>query len=338
MAGVGPLPDVDTYLNHVEAGDRLGALRIALSVGQTTSPAEVITRLLGPAQEHVGRLWETNSWDVSQEYAATSVTEFVLAAAASRWDPPRRSTGRVVVVCASGEWHALPARMAAELLGLAGWPVVSMGASLPAERLERYLRQDGVLACLVSCTVASCLPGVRQLAEVAHNSGVPVLVGGQAVDERRATVAGADGWAADASSASVILERWAAAPPPLRGPAAVPPGYVELESRRAALAGDALDQLFLRLPELASPGSPFEHRLYEDLDYILAVTAAAILMDDHTITPQYLSWLDRVLCSRAAPPELLPALVDSVLAVCDDALAAAADAVSGAWDTVAGDR
>ncbi len=337
MAGVGPLPEVGTYLTHLETADRIGALRVALSVGQTASPADVIARLLIPAQEHVGRLWETNLWDVSQGYAATAVTEFVLAAAASRWVPPLRPTGRVVVVCASGEWHTLPARMAAELLHLDGWPVVLMGASLPAEHLERYLRLGEVLACVVSCTVASCLPGVGQLVEVAHGCGLPVLAGGRAVNERRAGAAGADAWAADAASASAILERWADAPPPPRGPAPVPKGYVELEGRRRDLAGDALGQLLLRLPKLPSAGSASTHRRYEDLDGILRFTAAAVHMDDEAIIPEYLSWLDRVLGSRGAP-ELLPALVESVLAVFDPALAAADDAVRRGWATVVAGR
>lgn len=338
MAGAGPLPEVETYLEHLEAVDRIGALRLALSVGQKTSPVDVIARLLSPAQEQVGRLWETSRWEVSQEYAATAVTEFVLAAAASRWVPPVRSTGRVVVVCASGEWHTLPARMAAELLHLAGWPVVSMGASLPAQHLEQYLRQHDVLACLVSCTVASCLPGLRQLAEVAHDCGVPVLAGGRAVNDRRASAAGADGCATEASSASPILQRWADAPPQLLGLAPVPPGYVELEGRRSALADEALSQLLLRLPERALTGSPCLHRSPEDLHHILRFTAASILMDDDAILPEYLRWLDRVLSSRNASPELLPVMVESVLAVCDDALWSAADAVSSGWDTVAADR
>jgi len=151
--------DVERYVGHLASADRAQALEMALTVGERVPPVQVITDLLGAAQIEVGRRWQANEWDVGREYAATSITDYVLAAVSRRWPVDTRAGPQIVVLCAEGESHALPARMQVELLRLHGWPVTMLGASLPAEYLESYLRRHRVLAAAVSCTLARSLPG-----------------------------------------------------------------------------------------------------------------------------------------------------------------------------------
>src|SRR4028119_1045642 len=125
------------------------------------------------------------------------------------------SRGHVLVACAEGDWHSLPAQAIAEVLRTRGWDVSFLGASTPASHVGFYLdrrpatavavscsggppplgrRQPGGVApaavvgshrarrpptaVAVSCSVALSLMGVRQLVEVAHERRIPVLAGG----------------------------------------------------------------------------------------------------------------------------------------------------------------
>src|SRR3712207_7094162 len=48
----------------------------------------------------------------------------------------RSERGHVVVACLDGEWHALAARIVAEVLRVHGWRVTFLGASVPARSEE----------------------------------------------------------------------------------------------------------------------------------------------------------------------------------------------------------
>src|SRR5690348_4361144 len=104
---------VERLLERLEAGDRPGAADLIQSLraaGATTT--ELIEHLLAPAQRQVGELWQALVWDVAQEHLATGIVDAALADLELHTDPGQLR-GDVVVTCAEGEWHALPARMLA---------------------------------------------------------------------------------------------------------------------------------------------------------------------------------------------------------------------------------
>ncbi|GAB3808452.1 anti-sigma factor antagonist [Micromonospora zhanjiangensis] len=101
------------YLECLGEADEYGATDVALGLLADGVPAEdVLLGLIVPAQEQVGRWWQSNEWSVAQEHAATHISERVVAAVSS-YAGPRPNRGRVVVACMDGEWHALPPRTAA---------------------------------------------------------------------------------------------------------------------------------------------------------------------------------------------------------------------------------
>ncbi len=323
--------DVGRYVGFLESTARADALQLALTLGERESPAAIVTDLLGAAQVEVGRRWQANEWDVGREYAATAITDYVLAAISSRWPADPRPVPPVVVLCAEGESHALPARMAAELLRLHGWPVTMLGAALPTEYVERYLRDHRVLAAAVSATLGRSLPGARRLVESAHACGVPVLAGGEALNEARALRIGADAWAVGATEGAAVLERWAVDPPaPLRVPTEAPTGYWELAAQLRDIGGVALGDVLLRLPDRDHSSRRWSAGVRDDLGLLLEFLLAAVLMEDNTILVEFLHWQDRVLVARGEPVTTVATMVDSVAAALDGALPSARMALEAA--------
>ncbi|SRR6266487_2259805 len=133
--------DVERFVEYLARRDRRAATRQALGLLEAgVGVQELILGLLGPAQAEVGRRWEANQWSVADEHAATAIADAVLGALSWRTDAAG-DQGRVVVTCAEGEWHSLPARMAAELLRVHGWQVTFLGASTPADHLRRFVAE-----------------------------------------------------------------------------------------------------------------------------------------------------------------------------------------------------
>jgi methanogenic corrinoid protein MtbC1 len=295
---------LDTYLALLAEADEDGAIGLAVDLLDRGVPAErLLLDVVAPAQVEVGVRWQRNEWNVAQEHAATHISERVVAAVSAQVRP-RATAGRVVVACVDGEWHALPARLLAEVLRLNGWKVSFLGASVPAPHLVSYLRQHGPDAVAVSCALPTRLPVARRLIAAAKAVDVPVLAGGRGFGPgaRWAGRLGADRWAATAPEAVRALADW---PPPATTPA--PPVSTDDEDalitrRRQELVDGALDALAEHFPPLRDYTAPQRDATLDDLGHIVDFLAASVLVDDPTLFTDFIHWLALVLRSRHVPP------------------------------------
>ena len=314
--------DVERFIDHLARRDRRAAARQALALLEAGATVhDLVHGLLGPAQVEVGRRWEVNQWSVADEHAATAITDAVLGALAWRIDAAE-DQGHVVVACAEGDWHSLPARMAAEVLRVDGWQVDFLGASTPADHLRRFVPEAGVVAVVISCSVPIFLGGALRSIQAAQAAGVPALVGGRAfgADDLRARRLGADGWAPDPAAAGRLLRDWRRQPPSVgERPAGMRDAEpLELEAARSELIEVAMSELFLRFPALAGYSEAQVARTREDLGYILQFLEAALLTDDPRIfLDEFLPWLARVLTSRGLPSGVVTVGLEALGAALD---------------------
>jgi methanogenic corrinoid protein MtbC1 len=281
------LPD---YFRAVEMFDARAASDLVVElVGEGTPVDRIVGEILAPAQLRVGQLWESGRWSVADEHVATTITEAALSALT--YAAPHREPGRshhVAIACAEGEWHSLPARMAAVAADAAGDVRVTMlGPSLPAEQLHRRLTAGDIDVVALSCTMPTNLIGAARCVAAAHDLGIPVVAGGRALgrDARRARAIGADGWGADA--------RAVMGPPPelVGADRDVPAEVLWLDAADDAMIQLAQDRMLAAHPQLAGMTTYEQARTREDLGWIVRHTAAAVLTDDASIVEDVLLWL-----------------------------------------------
>lgn len=308
---------LEEYLGHVAAGDRKRALDLVMSLVRSgTSLEAVVEDVVRAGQVEVGRRWETNEWSVAQEHAATAVAESVFTALVDRHDPgdggPR---GRLVAVCAEGEWHTLALRVLADHLRRVGWGVTFLGPSVPAAQMARYLHDVGPDGLLVSCSVPLNLGGARRLIEASRATGTPVLAGGRGFgdDSRRADILGADAWAPDPAAAAERLDSWTSfttPAPPLTHPGAAE--HARLERDAAVVLDRAMAELAEAYPPVKEYTGDRLARTEEDLHFLLRFLSAALLVDEPRLLADYLAWLGVVLGARGLPPSVVGVTVDAV--------------------------
>jgi methanogenic corrinoid protein MtbC1 len=244
------------------AADRHGtAVRVRHLLAGGVSEAAV-REAVGLAQREVGRRWQAGLWTVTQEHAATAVAETVLAVLEdqlSRDEPDTtggavtgEADGRVAVVAAEGEWHALPVRLAGHAFARAGLDVVYLGTGVPATDVARTLPALGVDALAVSVTVAANLFGAARTVAAGRAASLPVLIGGVASSPDHATALGATAHAGTVDEGARIVRRWVAegAPPPANGlDLRYGPGTA-LRGARSRIIATANDHLESRLSQL----------------------------------------------------------------------------------------
>jgi len=254
--------------------------------------------VLAPAQQEIGRRWQQNQLSVTQEHAATAITDMVLARVGALIDEP--VGGAVVALaCAEGDWHSLPARMAAELLRADGHRVRFLGASVPAGDLGHHLEVQAATALCLSCSVPLHLPGALRSIEAAHRVGIPVVAGGPGFgrDDHAALRTGADDWAPTAAAAAKRLSAWRRRPP-----SRLASSDVDMEGWMGiSLATDDLvAEMSHRLADEAGQvEATWLTNRSDDLTELVRYLGVAVLVHDDRVLVEYLRWLAPVLDSRA---------------------------------------
>lgn len=303
----------------VRAADEHTAVDVVLDAFARGLDAEaLLLDVVGGVQRRVGEEWAANRLRVAEEHTATAINERVVAAvvraAAPVRDPHRP---RIAVACVDGEWHALPARLLAEVLGLRGFQVDHLGAQVPTPRLITHLHRTGPDAVALSGSIATRLPGAHATVTACQAAGVPVLVGGRAFgpDGRYARLLGADLWAPDARAAA---DRLAAAPLPRPRDGHQPiddlPHLDDQEYTMVSRTGRQLVKAVCTGLEDRPPvprgrtGARRGHAA-EDVAHLVDFLAAALYTDDRALLTGFVTWTAGVLRARGVPPlSLVPAL------------------------------
>lgn len=200
----------DDLWEAVSRGDEHAAYGVVLGAHDAGADHEsLLIDVIGTVQRTVGQEWAANRMSVAREHAATAINDRVVAALAARHTPSAggERRGRITVACVDGEWHALPARLLAEVLRLRGWHVDYLGAQVPAQHLIGHVHRTGPDAVALSSSLATRLPAAHAAVTACQAVGVPVLTGGAAfgADGRYAGMIGADAWAPDARAAADLL-------------------------------------------------------------------------------------------------------------------------------------
>lgn len=296
----------DTVLDAVDAG----------------LPVETaLLDVIGAVQARVGTEWAANRLTVAQEHAATAIHERVIAALGCHpgHRAPEPAGPPVTVVCVDGEWHALPARLLAEVLRGRGLRVDFLGAHVPTPHLIGHLHRTGSRIVALSGTFSLHLPTAHTAVSACQAVGVPVMVGGAAFgpDGRYARTLGADAWAPDARAAADILVRGLTRPAPPPGHHPLPDPLPHLADQEYTMVVDSRRRLvretLARLEERHPPMRAYTHqqrqRTAEDLGHIVDHLAVALYVDDPEFLPRFLHWTAGVLDARSVPARsLLPAL------------------------------
>ncbi len=308
---------VDRLWSAVSSGDEYAAARVVFgALEDGLAPEDALLDVIAPVQAKVGREWAANRISVAQEHAATAINDRVIAAMAHHQAARVESRlGRVVVACIDGEWHALPARLLAEVLRLRGWQVEFLGAKVPAQHLIAHLHLTGPDAVALSSSIATRLPTAHATITACQAAGVPVLAGGAAFgpDGRYARLLGANAWAPDARRAADLLAsglRQAEAHQPIDDlPHLADQEYTIVARTARSLVKQTMTDLVAQVPAMAQYTPQQLEHTTEDIAQIVDFLATALYVDSADLFTGFLRWTADILAARGVPGRvLLPTL------------------------------
>ena len=175
----------DRYVELLIKGKGEQAAELALDASRRGRDVRALyERLLTPALEEIGRLWEVGRIDVAQEHYATGVTRSVMERLRAGAPPAAPNGHAVVCVSAGGDHHDLGLRMVADYFAMDGWAVHYLGALVPIADVVAAVAREGADLLALSVTLPSHAEDARALAAaVAADGRARVLVGGRAFAE-----------------------------------------------------------------------------------------------------------------------------------------------------------
>jgi diguanylate cyclase (GGDEF)-like protein len=158
--------------------------RQALSEGMGV--AGLYQRVIAPAMWRIGDLWEQGGISVADEHLATALTHQVMAGVYGPSLGHRVKPGRILMAAVEGEHHALGLRMAADLVELAGYETIYLGADVPTKDLLRAVAARSPDLVGLSATMPSSIQVLDcAIAEIQRvEPDLIVLFGGQGVGPR----------------------------------------------------------------------------------------------------------------------------------------------------------
>ena len=265
-------------------GDVSLAYRLAIELLSRGLPFDdIAVDVLAPVQGELGRRWAVGDVGVADEHAASAVVDDLLVRLGATAESPDGPS--VVVASAEHDAHALGGRVIASALALEGFRVLFLGASVPAVDLGNFLDSQQPLALALSCSIPTALAGAARSVAAAHEVGVPVVGGGRALPTaERATRLGLDALAQSPRDAVEILRNWEQSPP--RRFAAAPGSIAEhraIAYRSRALVSAAI--------EAGPVGEDTSAALADELDRVLQIVEAAILLDEPELIEEQVHWL-----------------------------------------------
>ncbi|MGP1273615.1 MAG: cobalamin B12-binding domain-containing protein [Phycisphaerales bacterium] len=200
------------YLQTVLEGDRRAAIALLteqLAAGR--SLAELYERVLLPVESEVGTMWHLGEISVPEEHAATEATRCAMAVLAHLAPADSARPGTVILGAVEGDRHDIGVRAVADLVELAGFRAISMGADVPIRDIVRACEDFGASLLVLSATMTVHLPGVQRAITAVRSApacqSVRFVVGGEAfsADPELAGRVGADAYARSPSDAVKVV-------------------------------------------------------------------------------------------------------------------------------------
>ncbi len=157
------------------------------ALGEGMSVAGLYQRVIAPAMWRIGELWEQGAISVADEHLATALTYQVMVGIYGPSLGHKVMPGRILLAAVEREQHALGLRMAADVIELAGYETIYLGADVPTDDLLQAVATRAPDLIALAATMPNSAPALdRAISEIHRaNSNLIVLFGGQGARPRQ---------------------------------------------------------------------------------------------------------------------------------------------------------
>jgi len=193
-------------------GDNIKSKKVTQDLVDQKIPAgEILSEGLIAGMDVVGRKFKANEMYIPEVliaaramHAAMDILKPLLA------ETGVKSKGIAIIGTVQGDLHDIGKNLVSMMLEGAGFTVIDIGVDIPADKYVEAAKENKAQIVGLSALLTTTMPAMKEIIEALRKDpetkGVKVIIGGAPVTQEYADSIGADGYAADASSAVDISE------------------------------------------------------------------------------------------------------------------------------------
>jgi 5-methyltetrahydrofolate--homocysteine methyltransferase len=183
---------------------------VAAELEAGTMPGSLLFDVLIPAMKEVGDRFERNEYFVPEMLIAARAMQSGMTLLKPKLvETGVEPIGKVAIGTVKGDLHDIGKNLVAMMMEGSGFEVIDLGVDASPDKFVNAVK-EGVdvlaMSALLTTTMPSMKTTIDALVEAGVRDQVKVLIGGAPVTQAYADQIGADGYAADASSAATKAE------------------------------------------------------------------------------------------------------------------------------------
>ena len=181
------------------------------ALAQNTPAGEILNKGLIAGMDIVGEKMESGDMFIPEVLmAAKAMGDCVTILKPLLGEDESTTSANVIIGTVKGDLHDIGKNLVAMMMGSAGMEVHNLGVDITPENFVAQIKEKNAQIVCLSALLTTTMPMMKQTVDAIVESGlrdqVKILVGGAPVTQAFADEIGADGFAADAGSASKLAK------------------------------------------------------------------------------------------------------------------------------------
>ena len=186
---------------------------VQASLDAGTAPGKLLNEVLIPGMDVVGERMESGEMFIPEVLmSARAMGIAVEKLKPLLGDGNTASAGKVIIGTVKGDLHDIGKNLVTMMMESAGFEVTDLGVDIPPENFIEAIKNQNATIVALSALLTTTMPMMKETVEAICESGlrdqVKIIVGGAPVNQGFADEIGADGYAADAGSASKLAKSY----------------------------------------------------------------------------------------------------------------------------------
>ena len=182
VSGMPHYQEAKEYLDAVMGTERRAVLlKVQDFLQKGLTLQEIYEDVFQPVQQEIGRLWQLNEIDVSEDHFATALSQLGMVKMYPQIFTADRTGFRLVSACVSSELHEMGIRMVNDFFKMAGWETHYLGANILTKDIVAAIEEYDADLLALSITMSSQVTQLRDLvADIRKDihRDIKILVGG----------------------------------------------------------------------------------------------------------------------------------------------------------------
>ena len=184
---------------------------VNVALAADVSADDILNKGLIAGMEIVGEKMENGEMFIPEVLMAASTMKSCVEILKPMLGKERDTDGgNVIIGTVKGDLHDIGKNLVAMMIESAGLTVHNLGVDIPPENFVTEIKEKNAQIICLSALLTTTLPAMKQTIDAIVDAGVrdqvKILVGGAPVTKAFADEIGADGYAADAGSASRLAK------------------------------------------------------------------------------------------------------------------------------------